>query len=386
MQGDRTGQTAIIFLNRRTDADDAGYAEAAGWNGSQPPNPVFVGWTAYGTRTGLASPSVGGRTRRARSPGARKRTMPRSATPAAPAGTRPMRSPSPASVDRIVGPSGDRSRSAEAARPPLRAAVRGDADDRGRQHRTPVGASRARPGTRRRRQRGRRRLLGLGAAVGDRGAILGDPIRSARTPRDDPAGPRRLCRLAVDLRGIPGRRNKRLDRGRHRVRALHRRAADLRHFRRSGTARGAGAGRGRDEPGGTHPRADVARLRVRIGNGPRPGCGAVSGAGQHRRRADRAGGAGVRRGAGRGGHVDRSPRDAARRPGDRGRPVHDGSRRRLLLSLDRWRADRRQRTRRDRQPCGESRLARSAHPRLDDHGRGERPCAGDGEPGRRLSW
>ncbi len=30
MQGDRTGQTAVIFLNRRTDADDAGYAEAAG--------------------------------------------------------------------------------------------------------------------------------------------------------------------------------------------------------------------------------------------------------------------------------------------------------------------------------------------------------------------
>ena len=29
MQGDRIGQTAVIFLNRRTDADEAGYAEAA---------------------------------------------------------------------------------------------------------------------------------------------------------------------------------------------------------------------------------------------------------------------------------------------------------------------------------------------------------------------
>lgn len=29
MQGDRTGQTAVIFLNRRTDADEASYADAA---------------------------------------------------------------------------------------------------------------------------------------------------------------------------------------------------------------------------------------------------------------------------------------------------------------------------------------------------------------------
>ena len=47
-----------------------------------------------------------------------------------------------------------------------------------------------------RRQRGRRGVFGVGAAVGDRRAVLGEPVGPARPARDDPARRRRVhaCR------------------------------------------------------------------------------------------------------------------------------------------------------------------------------------------------
>ena len=66
-------------------------------------------------------------------------------------------------------------------------AVHGDADDRGGEHRAAIGAARARALAGRGRQRGGGGVLGIGAAVGDRRALLGEPVGPARAARDGAA-------------------------------------------------------------------------------------------------------------------------------------------------------------------------------------------------------
>src|ERR1700754_4878209 len=107
----------------------------------------------------------------------------RFATPGAGAGIAGIRSTSPKWRAATTGRKDDGE-----VRPRLRVAVHRDADDRGGEYRVAVGPARDRALAPCPRQCGRGGLFGVGAVMGDRRAPLGEPVGSARSTVDDPAG------------------------------------------------------------------------------------------------------------------------------------------------------------------------------------------------------